>query len=61
MTIVPGFYLHKWEMKQGRLTLMIEVPKDVTDQIRDSSISLHPRSQADIDAYNGPITDKVGQ
>ena len=28
ITIVPGFFIHKWEMIKGRLMLMIELPAD---------------------------------
>lgn len=31
LTIVPGFYVHKWEMVKGRLMLLIELPADAAD------------------------------
>jgi len=29
LSLVPGLYLHKWEMIKGRLMLLIEIPEDV--------------------------------
>ena len=33
LTVVPSFFLHKWEMKKGRLTLLIEIPANVCEQM----------------------------
>ena len=39
LTIVPGFYLHKWEMVKGRLSLMVELPSDAIRQMHDESLA----------------------
>jgi hypothetical protein len=43
LTIVPGFYLHKWEMIKGRLTLMIEMPADICEQMADPKLATQQR------------------
>ena len=43
LTIVPGFYLHKWEMRKGRLQLMVDIPADLNEQMENPKISLLPR------------------
>lgn len=39
MTVAPGFFLHKWEMRKGRLQLMIEVPSDVAAQVENERLA----------------------
>ena len=43
LTIVPGFYVHKWEMINGKLALMIEIPADAGSQITNESLTLSQR------------------
>ena len=43
LTIVPGFYLHKWEMVKGRLSLMIELPSDALLQVDNEHLALNPK------------------
>ena len=43
LTIVPGFYLHKWEMVKGRLSLMIELPSDALRQVDDEQLAMTPK------------------
>ena len=43
LTIVPGFYLHKWEMLKGRLTLLVELPADISEQMVDSTLATQTR------------------
>ena len=43
MTIVPGFYLHKWEMIKGRLSLMVELPADAISQVENESLAMTPK------------------
>jgi len=47
LTIVPGFYLHKWEMVRGRLILLIELPADAAHQMEDERLALIPKSVND--------------
>ena len=43
LTIVPGFYLHKWEMIKGRLTLIVELPADCQEQMTNSHLALEQK------------------
>ena len=43
LTIVPGFYLHKWEMMKGRLTLLIEIPSDANEQMQNERLALQTK------------------
>ena len=38
LTVAPGFFLHKWEMRKGRLILLIDMPSDAVDQMEDERL-----------------------
>jgi len=31
LTVAQGFFIHKWEMRKGKLQLFIEMPHDIID------------------------------
>ena len=39
LTVAPGLFLHKWEMKKGRLQLMVEIPADAADQMNHEELA----------------------
>ena len=60
LSVVPGFYIHKWEMIKGRLMLLIELPEDMHEQMDDENLALTPKESIDIKAFAGKdVSSKV--
>jgi len=38
LTVTPGFFLHKWEMRKGRLLLLIDMPADAAQQMENEKL-----------------------
>ena len=38
-TIVPGFFIHKWEVRKSHIKLMIEIPADATAQVDNHNLA----------------------
>jgi len=30
LSVVPDFYLHRWEFKQGKPVLLVDIPKNIS-------------------------------
>ena len=43
LTIVPGFFLHRWEMRKGRLALLIELPADAAMQMENEILAMQEK------------------
>ena len=39
LTIAPGFFIHKWEMRRGRLQMCVEFPADMLDQVNNEKLA----------------------
>ena len=52
LTVVPGFYLHKWEMRKGRLNLLVEFPADIASHVNNREQAQQARHAEDQEALH---------
>ena len=46
LNLVPGFYIHKWQMKKGKMELMIDIPQNVNELLEDENLDAAPSETA---------------
>ena len=52
---MPRFYLHKWEMFKGKLSLMVELPADARSQKHNEDLALLHRESDDVRPLDGSL------
>jgi len=50
LTTAPGLFLHKWEMRKGRLQLLIEIPSDAAEHPDNEHLAQEKKNN-EMEAY----------
>jgi hypothetical protein len=55
MTIVPDFFIHKWQMRKAKMELVIEVPENIEEIVAKYDPESDRTYQVSESAYPHPL------
>ena len=59
MTLVPDFFIHKWQMRKGKMELIIEVPENIEEIVAKYDPEGVQTYQVSESAYPHPLPQEL--